>query len=103
VTTGTSERLCYDASGWRVIQERDGANNPLVSYTRGNDLSGSMEGAGGIGGLLARSSGYSAGNFTPHNFYFADGNGNVTFLLITLFALSARVWLGPRKEHAESW
>jgi hypothetical protein len=26
-----------------------------VSYTRGIDLSGSLEGAGGIGGLLARS------------------------------------------------
>jgi hypothetical protein len=48
----------------RVIQERDGSNNPLVSYTRGTDLSGSMEGAGGIGGLLARSSGYSSGNLT---------------------------------------
>ena len=34
---------------------------PTVSYTRGSDLSGSLEGAGGIGGLLARSSGYSGG------------------------------------------
>src|SRR5207237_1426115 len=38
-------RYIYD--GWRVIQERDGSNNPQVSYTRGSDLSGSMEGAGG--------------------------------------------------------
>ncbi len=73
------ERYVYD--GWRVIQERDGSNNPLVSYTRGDDLSGSMEGAGGIGGLLARSSGYSGGNFTTHNYYFADGNGNITYML----------------------
>ncbi len=73
------ERYIYD--GRRVIQERDGSNNPLVSYTRGNDLSGTMEGAGGIGGLLALSSGYSGGNFTTHNYYFADGNGNVTFML----------------------
>ena len=48
---------------------------PTVSYTRGNDVSGTMEGAGGIGGLLARSSGYSIGNFTTHNYYFCDGNG----------------------------
>src|SRR5207245_5045882 len=34
----------YIYDGWRVIQERDGNNNPLVSYTRGRDLSGSMEG-----------------------------------------------------------
>jgi RHS repeat-associated protein len=36
---------------------------------------------GGIGGLLARSSGYSSGNWTTHNYYFADGNGNVTYML----------------------
>src|ERR1051326_1040406 len=65
----------------RVIQERDDSNNPLVSYTRGNDLSGSMEGAGGIGGLLARSSGYSGGNWTSHAYYFADGNGTITYML----------------------
>jgi RHS repeat-associated protein len=64
-----------------TVQKRNGSNNPLVSYTRGNDLSGTMEGAGGIGGLLARSSGYSGGNFTVHNYYFADGNGNITYLL----------------------
>ena len=71
----------YIYDGWRVIQERNSGNNPTVSYTRGNDLSGSMEGAGGIGGLLARSSGYSGGNWTSHNYYFADGNGNITYML----------------------
>ena len=65
----------------RTIQERDVNNAPTVSYTRGNDLSETMEGAGGIGGLLARSSGYSSGNFTTHNYYFADGNGNITYML----------------------
>lgn len=54
-------------SNMRVIQERDSNNVPTVAYTRGTDLSGSMEGgglprqsgatAGGIGGLLARSGG----------------------------------------------
>jgi RHS repeat-associated protein len=71
-------RYVYD--GKRVIQERDGSNNPLVSYTRGNDLGGSFEGAGGIGGLLARSTG-SSGNWTTHSYYFADGNGNVIYML----------------------
>jgi len=52
----------YIYDGWRVIQEHDINNTPLVSYTRGNDLSGSLEGAGGIGGLLGRSHGYSGGN-----------------------------------------
>jgi RHS repeat-associated protein len=71
--------IVYD--GWRVIQERNSANTPAVSYTRGNDLSVSPEGAGGIGGLLARSHGYSSGNWTTHNFYHADGNGNITYLV----------------------
>jgi RHS repeat-associated protein len=65
----------------RVVQERDGNNVPTVSYTRGNDLSMSLQGAGGIGGLLARSSGYSAGNWTNHADYYADGNGNITSLI----------------------
>lgn len=49
--------------------------------TRGNDLSGTLQGAGGIGGLLARSDGYSSGNFTTHGYYFCDGNGNITCML----------------------
>src|SRR5207245_4656509 len=69
----------YD--GLRVIQERDGNNTPTVSYTRGNDLSGTLEGAGGIGGLLARSHGYSSGTWSTHNFYHADGNGNITYMV----------------------
>ena len=73
----------YLYDGWRVVQERDSNNVPTVSYTRGVDLSGSLEGAGGIGGLLARSSGYSSGNWTSHAYYHADGNGNVTSLIAT--------------------
>jgi RHS repeat-associated protein len=71
----------YIYDGMRVIQERDAYNTPTVSYTRGMDLGGSLEGAGGIGGLLARSDGYSGGGWTDHNYYFADGNGNVTYML----------------------
>jgi RHS repeat-associated protein len=71
----------YVYDGWRVIQERNSGGTPVVSYTRGSDLSGSMEGAGGIGGLLARSHGYSSGNWSTHSYYHADGNGNITYLL----------------------
>src|SRR5881296_285105 len=74
----------------RVIQERDNNGNaPLVSYTRGNDLSGSLEGAGGIGGLLARLHGYSSGNWSTHNYYHADGNGNIMYLVDSSQALAA--------------
>ena len=76
---GVETRYVYD--GRRVIQERDSSNTPAVSYTRGSDLSGSPEGAGGIGGLLARSDGYSSGSWTSHNYYHADGNGNITYMV----------------------
>ncbi|SPE60028.1 putative YD repeat protein [Verrucomicrobia bacterium] len=72
----------YIYDGWRVIQERS-SGTPSTSYTRGNDLSGSLEGAGGVGGLLARSDNYSSGNWTRHNYYQADGVGSVTFMLNT--------------------
>src|SRR5437899_5428949 len=78
---GEVSETWYVYDGMRVIQERDSNNVPTVSYTRGNDLSVSLEGVGGIGGLLARSSGYSSGNWTSHADYFADGNGNVTSLI----------------------
>ena len=81
VASGTTNVIRYIYDGWRVIQERDNSNTPTVSYTRGSDLSGTMEGAGGIGGLLARSHGYSSGDWSTHNFYHADGNGNVTYLV----------------------
>jgi len=72
----------YIYDGMRVIQERNIANTPTVSYTRGLDLSGSLEGAGGIGGLLARSDGYVSanGHWTNHNYYYADGNGNISVM-----------------------
>jgi RHS repeat-associated protein len=90
-----SNSVEYIYDGWRVIQERDGGNTPTVSYTRGNDLSGSMEGAGGIGGLLARSSGYSSGNWTNHNYYFTDGNGNITYMLDSSQGLAAKYRYDP--------
>ena len=68
-----SETL-YIYDGNRVIQERDAYNTPTVSYTRGTNLSGTLDGAGGIGGLLARSAGGS------HAYYHADGGGNITAL-----------------------
>jgi len=74
-------RYVYD--GWRVIQERDGDNTPRVSYTRGNDLSRSLEGAGGIAGLLART------DTDGSTFYHTDGNGNVTYLVDGSQALAA--------------
>jgi RHS repeat-associated protein len=85
----------YIYAGNLVIQERNSSNTPTVSYVRGTDLSGSREGAGGIGGLLARSDQYSAGTWGRHVFYHADGNGNVTYLIDASQALAAKYRYDP--------
>ena len=72
----TNEVLRYLYDGNRVIQERDGSNTVLVTYTRGLDISGTIEGAGGIGGFLART---HPGNH--HFYYHSDANGNVTAII----------------------
>ena len=75
-------RYIYD--GNVVIQERDGNNLPATTYTRGRDLSGSLQGAGGIGGLLARTDNTQTAlpvSQSPHSYYHCDGNGNITALI----------------------
>ena len=69
-----SERYIYD--GWNLIAILDGtANTVKKSFVWGTDLSGSQQGAGGVGGLLMANLGTST-NFVCH-----DGNGNVTTLI----------------------
>jgi RHS repeat-associated protein len=83
-----TEEVRYVYDGRLPIQERNAYNLPLVTYTRGNDLSGSREEAGGIGGLLARS---DMTQITPaHAYYHADGNGNVTALVNAQQRIAAR-------------
>ena len=74
-----TNEVYYVYDGNLVIQERDVNNLPTTTYTRGKDLSGSLQGAGGIGGLLARTDNSSL--TTPHSFYHSDANGNVTMLI----------------------
>jgi RHS repeat-associated protein len=66
-------RFIYD--GRLAVQERNTNNNPQVTYTRGLDLSLSLQGAGGIGGLLART------DSNGPAYYHADGSGNITSLM----------------------
>jgi RHS repeat-associated protein len=88
-------RYVYD--GMLVAQERNGNNLALVSYTRGNDLSGSRQGAGGIGGLLARTDSSSIQNpaSSPHSYYHADGNGNITAMVDTNGFIVAKYQYDP--------
>jgi RHS repeat-associated protein len=94
-TTPTSDtRFVYD--GWIVLMELDGLNTggtgipqAVHKYTWGLDLSGSLHGAGGIGGLLAMqdnsggtgqggTSGQGGTGGPPVNYvYLYDANGNV--------------------------
>ncbi|MDT9292998.1 MAG: RHS repeat-associated core domain-containing protein, partial [Limnospira sp. PMC 1295.21] len=68
------ETLLYLWDGWNLLAEIDPGNQtPLRSYVWGLDLSGSMQGAGGVGGLLSVR--IHDGNHTVLPYF--DGNGNV--------------------------
>jgi RHS repeat-associated protein len=77
-----SEDLKFVNDGWRCIAELNATNNALVrSYTWGLDLSGSMDGAGGIGGLLFVAHQSAISNQASTHCVAFDGNGNVAALL----------------------
>jgi len=90
----------YD--GWNLLAELDGGNNNAVvcSYMWGSDLSGSLQGAGGVGGLLTVSPGATTTHFVSY-----DGNGNVTGLTDGSGNISAgtnTARLAKRFEQAEA-
>jgi len=70
-TTNTI-KFVYD--GWNLISEtlQNQQSTTTTHYIWGTDLSGSLQGAGGIGGLLC-----VVRNGTPY-YPLADGNGNIT-------------------------
>jgi RHS repeat-associated protein len=69
-TVGADTTL-YLYDGWNVIAEYNGAGL-TKTYSWGMDLSGAMQGAGGVGGLLAVQSG------SQIHYPTFDGNGNVS-------------------------
>ncbi len=73
----STNRFLYD--GWNLVAVLNGTNGLLYSFTWGADLNGSLQGAGGIGGLISMTvqSGTLAGTY----FYCYDGNGNVVALV----------------------
>jgi RHS repeat-associated protein len=78
--------------GWNPIGEwsADLQSASLTkTYTWGMDLSGSMQGAGGVGGLLAVTD--STGTFFPTY----DGNGNVSEYLNSTGAIAAHYEYDP--------
>ncbi|HAB17653.1 MAG TPA: RHS repeat-associated core domain-containing protein [Verrucomicrobiota bacterium] len=75
-STTPSSQSKFLLEGWNVLAELDSANAVTRSYIWGNDLSGTSEGAGGAGGLIAVKPGGTTAHFVAY-----DGNGNVTGLV----------------------
>lgn len=70
----------YD--GWNLLAELDalGSNRLIRSYGWGIDLSGSIQGAGGVGGLLMVTAHAAVAEAATHLVAY-DGNGNVAGLV----------------------
>ena len=80
--TGETNETKFIYDNWNVIQEipTSQLHSLTSSYFWGNDLSGSLHGAGGIGGLIANSP-FSKGGGGGFYFYNYDANGNVINLI----------------------
>jgi len=79
--TDSDTRYVYE--GWNVVLELDGENSNAVAkqYTWGLDLSGALQGAGGVGGLLACKDHKGSGTADDVQYVYAyDANGNVMAL-----------------------
>jgi len=85
-------KFLYD--GWNLVAEVT-TNNVLVrSYLWGTDLSGSFQGAGGVGGLLAVNVATNGVHFPAY-----DGNGNIAGLVsASAGTTTARFEYGPFAE-----
>ena len=66
----------YVRDGWLCVAELNTTNGLMRSYLWGLDMSGSLTGAGGVGGLVAMNTATNGVHF-----YAMDGNGNVAALL----------------------
>jgi RHS repeat-associated protein len=91
----------YAYDGWNVVEERESkwvtSGNPATNqwttmtrrYTWGADVSGTLQGAGGVGGLLMAEE--VVGTSVPvSHYYHYDGNGNVIALTDSTGALEGR-------------
>lgn len=92
----TTARFIHD--GWNIAAELDEGNGLIRSYIWGQDISGTLQGAGGIGGLLLINQAgvsYIAGY---------DGSENVTALVkVSNGVLSASYEYDPFGNIGRSW
>jgi RHS repeat-associated protein len=89
-----TNRFSYD--GWNLLAALSPLSSLLSSYTWGLDLSGSLQGAGGVGGLLFVGDFASAiGNCAVAH----DGNGNVMALVNAATGVASALYeYGPFGE-----
>ncbi|AHF94700.1 hypothetical protein OPIT5_23640 [Opitutaceae bacterium TAV5] len=75
----TDEKFIYD--GWNLVAVLDATNSNalLRTHTWGLDLSGTLQGAGGVGGLLAVKE--RSGLYSSVKHFTLDVNGNVSEVL----------------------
>src|SRR5208283_3482296 len=94
----TTNLFLYD--GWNLVDLLSSISHLQSSFVWGSDLSGSPQGAGGVGGLLEIS--YHASS-TTNCFAAYDGNGNVMALVNAANGtISAEYDYGPFGEAARA-
>jgi RHS repeat-associated protein len=98
ITSTLNDTTTYLYDGWNVIYEANQksqiSNNEIAStinssksYIWGLDLSNSLQGAGGVGGLLATKT--TNANLTQSHFHIYDASGNTSELVDTSGIISA--------------
>jgi RHS repeat-associated protein len=88
----STNKFLYD--GWNLLAELNGTNGVVRTYLWGTDLSGGLQRAGGVGGLLAIKPTSANPTFVAY-----DGNGNVTGLIdATTGTISGQFEYGPFGE-----
>jgi len=99
--TGSSTNdLQFIYDGWNLIAELSNSHSALRTYTWGLDLSGSIQGAGGIGGLIGIK---DTSGGTGFHFVAFDGNGNVSSLVEAISGAKSAVYeYGPFGEVIRS-
>jgi RHS repeat-associated protein len=90
-----SSTLKFIYDDWNLLSENNSLNMPVRHYLWGVDLSGTLRGAGGVGGLVNETSVVSGGNWFPTY----DGNGNVISLVdVAGTSVAATYEYGPFGE-----
>lgn len=91
----STNRFLYD--GWNLVAVLNGTNGLVSSFMWGRDVSGTLEGAGGVGGLISMT--VHQGSYAGTYFYCYDGNGNVVALVNTADGtVAAQYEYGPFGE-----